>query len=76
METDCVTKRPVSHCMIDSLSLSLSHTHSLCTSINPSNGVQVDSPGLNTADFLNVVLAGGLVRSLEEAGGVFAEPLG
>ena len=30
----------------------------------------------NTTDLLDVILAGGFVRSFEEAGGIFAEPLG
>lgn len=30
----------------------------------------------NTTDLLDVILAGGFVRSFEEASGIFAEPLG
>ena len=33
-------------------------------------------PASDAADLLDVILAGGFVGSFEEAGGVFAEPLG
>lgn len=48
-------------------------------SFNPRStaSIQTSPPNSsNAADFLDVILAGGLVRSFEEASRIFAEPLG